>query len=671
MFFFPGFAAIACAVSLLFGVQCPSQPAAKRALPSVATPVIAPARAGTFTGSVSVTITTATPGAQIRYALDSWSVTEASALYSGPVVITSSATLYARAFKSGMDPSRVVSAPYVQQQLPAPTLTPGSGWFTTAVSVTMTTATGGATIRCTTDGSMPTDSSPVCSRLTLTATTNLLARAFKSGLAASNLAGGTYTISQKVASPTFTPPPGRFWESVNVNVVTATPGAVVRCTTDNTDPIESSPICGHPSFRRTTNLRARAFKAGMFASDVARATYTVPQVAAPSFSPGSMWLSGGSLSVKITTETRGAIIRYTVNGGDPTTASPIYRGPILVSRTARISARAYKTGLAASDVGHATYTSLVYPLSSRAGIFFDDFKYSSVLATDTRFTERWHVADGCGDGPGVGIAACPVGPDGTTRSARYSSDLVAIVPDDSRGILQIKTVTSGTADTTVNALVTTLERQPLQGTFAAKLWFDNPRGLRDVNAQAFLISYGADSRVNPSELAFEYLVNVDSDSLALAQRYRADTGLCVTGVPCLFMTSWRPNVATADRTVSSAGASLIGWHYLVVQVDRNRRQVRYSVYDATGRPIAQAMHRDPFFPADEMLLMINHWLSSLDVLHQEPAGALREYKMWVDWIYRDPDASLTLADVESEIAALQRDGCERFPDPDPRLPRCH
>jgi len=137
------------------------------------------------------------------------------------------------------------------------------------------------------------------------------------------------------------------------------------------------------------------------------------------------------------------------------------------------------------------------------------------------------------------------------------------------------------------------------------------------------------------------------------------------------MTSWRPNVATADRTVSSAGASLIGWHYLVVHVDRSRRQVRYSVYDATGRPIAQATHRDPFFPADEMLLMINHWLSSLDVLHQEPAGALREYKMWVDWIYRDPDASLTLADVESEIAALQRDGCERFPDPDPRLPRCH
>ena len=42
----------------------------------------------------------------------------------------------------------------------------------------------------------------------------------------------------------------------------------------------------------------------------------------------------------------GAIIRYAVNGGEPTTASPIYRGPIVISWTTTISARAYKTGLA-------------------------------------------------------------------------------------------------------------------------------------------------------------------------------------------------------------------------------------------------------------------------------------------------------------------------------------
>jgi len=45
--------------------------------------------------------------------------------------------------------------------------------------------------------------------------------------------------------------------------------------------------------------------------------------------------------------------------------------------------------------------------------------------------------------------------------------------------------------------------------------------------------------------------------------------------------------------------------------------------------------------------------------------------MWIDWVYRDPDAFLTIQDVEREVTALQRDGCDRFSDPDPRAPRCH
>src|SRR5439155_20804022 len=231
-----------------------------------------------------------------------------------------------------------------------------------------------------------------------------------------------------------------------------------------------------------------------------------------------------------------------------------------------------------------------------------DFKYSSAVGTDPRFTERWQLADGCGDGPGGGSSSCGVGADGTTRVARYSPDLVTTVPDEPSGILEIKTVTSGTADRTLNALVTTLERQPIQGTFAAKIWFDNSTGQRDVNEQAFLLSYSGDSRLNPSEIGFEYLARVDADSLAVAQTYRADAGLCVTSLPCLFMTSWRPKVIAADRTVSSAAASLLGWHYIVVQVGRNKRHVWCGVYAALLRPVAEATHRDPFFPAEEMFL---------------------------------------------------------------------
>lgn len=641
---------------------------------AVATPVLNPAAGTKFKDSLSVSITTATAGAQIRYTTDGWDPSEASPLYSGPVIFNWSTTVKARAFKSGMAPSAVASASYDPvQKIAAPLLNPTPGIFTGSVIVNLVTPTSGATIRCTTDGTAPTNSSLVCGRFTLTTTATLRARAFKTGMGASDLAAGTYTVLQKVATPTFSPRSGMYTQSVSVNIRTSTIGAIVRCTTNNTDPTESSPICLYPEFRRTTNLRARAFMRGMVASDVVSGTYTVPQVAAPSFSPGSSRLYGGSLSVKITSATSGAIIRYTINGGDPTTASPIYRGPIAIAWTATISARAYKNGLADSDVTRATYINVVYSQSPRAGVFFDDFKYSSTQGSDTRFTERWHVADACGDGPGLGSAFCPVGSDGTTREARYRAGLVTIVPNEPSGLLQIKAVTSGTPESTMHSLVSTVERQPLQGTFAAKLWFDNPKGQRDVNVQGFLMAYGIDSRINPSELDFEYLANLDANWLAMARQYSADAVPCRAGLPCLLMTSWQPNTTTTARTVSSARVSLLGWNYLVIQIDSHRRQIRYTLYDSSLNPVsAQATHFDPFFPAEEMFLMFNHWLSWIDVVpQQQVGGSSREYKMWVDWVYRDPDASLTAQDVVRKVTALQQAGCDRFPDPDPFVRQCH
>ncbi len=53
---------------------------------------------GYYTGSVDVTITTATAGAEIRYTLDGSVPTAASTLYGGPVTISQTTTLRARAF---------------------------------------------------------------------------------------------------------------------------------------------------------------------------------------------------------------------------------------------------------------------------------------------------------------------------------------------------------------------------------------------------------------------------------------------------------------------------------------------------------------------------------------------------------------------------------------------
>ena len=65
-----------------------------------------------FYPSTNVTISCATAGATIRYTLDGTDPTESSTLYTGPILINDDATIKARAWKSGMNPSVIVTAIY-------------------------------------------------------------------------------------------------------------------------------------------------------------------------------------------------------------------------------------------------------------------------------------------------------------------------------------------------------------------------------------------------------------------------------------------------------------------------------------------------------------------------------------------------------------------------------
>ena len=76
----------------------------------------------------------------------------------------------------------------------------------------------------------------------------------------------------------------------------------------------------------------------------------------PAFSPASGVTFSPTLDVALTCETAAATIRYTLDGTDPTEASAEYTGPITLSATTTIRARAYKAGMAASDVVEASYT---------------------------------------------------------------------------------------------------------------------------------------------------------------------------------------------------------------------------------------------------------------------------------------------------------------------------
>jgi hypothetical protein len=79
-------------------------------------------------------------------------------------------------------------------------------------------------------------------------------------------------------------------------------------------------------------------------------------VATPSFSPSPYASYSGSVMVTITTATSGATIRYTLNGGDPTSSSAIYTGPLTLTSTSTLRAKAFKSGMTDSATSSAMYS---------------------------------------------------------------------------------------------------------------------------------------------------------------------------------------------------------------------------------------------------------------------------------------------------------------------------
>ncbi|MCC7009015.1 MAG: chitobiase/beta-hexosaminidase C-terminal domain-containing protein [Acidobacteria bacterium] len=89
------------------------------ATPTAATPSITPG-GGTFSAPVTVSITTATPGAAVRYTTDGSVPTTSSALYGGPFAVSTSTTIKARTFAGGYLDSGTTTAPFVIASAPPP-----------------------------------------------------------------------------------------------------------------------------------------------------------------------------------------------------------------------------------------------------------------------------------------------------------------------------------------------------------------------------------------------------------------------------------------------------------------------------------------------------------------------------------------------------------------------
>lgn len=243
----------------------------------------------------------------------------------------------------------------------------GSGWYTGPVSVALsaTDASGIALIRYTTDGSDPSSASPVYSApFTVSATTTVKFRAWDN---ANNVeATRSQLISRDSTAPVSSiacngapcsSAPYNAPVSVSLSATDASSGvAVIRYTTDGSDPTVASPAYSAPftvSATGTVKYRAwdnagnvEATKSQLISIDTTPVDTTAPtSTIACNGGPCSSGWYAGAVNVTLSAVDSGgsgvAAIRYTTNGSDPTTSSPIFTGPFTVSATTTVRYRAW------------------------------------------------------------------------------------------------------------------------------------------------------------------------------------------------------------------------------------------------------------------------------------------------------------------------------------------
>jgi hypothetical protein len=167
---------------------------------TVATPTFNPG-AGTYLGTQSVTLSDSTSGSTIFYTLDGTQPATTAGgstfQYSGAITVTSTKTIKALATASGLTTSATASATYtIESQVATPTFSPGGGTYTSAQTVTISSATSGATIFYTTNGSTPTsNSAQYTAPVTVGSSETLKAIATKSGFFDSAVGSAAYVIN--------------------------------------------------------------------------------------------------------------------------------------------------------------------------------------------------------------------------------------------------------------------------------------------------------------------------------------------------------------------------------------------------------------------------------------------------------------------------------------------
>ncbi len=336
----------------------------------VASPMFTPA-AGPITNGTVVTITCATPGAEIRFTLDGSYPQPTSALYTGPLVINAYTRLQARAFRAGLSESWVEDVYYTLQPVAFPRFSPANGPITNGTAITITCSTPGAVMRYSTNyGEYITTNSPLYTGpITLNGNTWLRAVGFRDDLAPSYLIE-VFFDHVRAATPEFTPSQGPITNGTLVSISCATTGAVIRYSLDGSIPTTNSPVYAAPlALNGNTVLKAVAFKEDLDPSFTQWQHYEWERCGVPHFDPSDNACTNGTL-VTIRSTTPGAIIHYTLDFTTPDSEFSIYSGPIRLNFTTADDFVCIRTISFAPGYDQSPVGSLCYYWSRLAAPYF-------------------------------------------------------------------------------------------------------------------------------------------------------------------------------------------------------------------------------------------------------------------------------------------------------------
>jgi len=166
--------------------------------PTAAAPAFSPA-VESYTKPQNVILSDATPHAVVYYTLNGSAAKSSWTVYSKPIAVAKTTTIWAYATAPGMAASATVKATYTisvnSNPTAAPSFSPAAGSYSSTQNVTLSDTTSGAVIYYTTDGSTPSASSAVYkAAIPVSGNMTIKALAVAPGWSQSTVASAYYSI---------------------------------------------------------------------------------------------------------------------------------------------------------------------------------------------------------------------------------------------------------------------------------------------------------------------------------------------------------------------------------------------------------------------------------------------------------------------------------------------